>query len=566
MPVTADEPAPSAIHALADELVELMFAADPLAPALLGTDLTSEGVGDIGADAEQRYRERLSDVCERARAIAPDGLDGDDRVTRQVLLSQAQAHIDRIDSRVIEFTVSDFFVAPAVSLLTIMPMITVASTEHGRAHLARLASVPRYLEQAAQRHRDGIAAGLTPVAHLVDSAISHLGRYLELPVAEDPLARQAAPDAEFAAERERLLGEVVRPAFAAYRDVLIAEIREHGRAAERPGLTWLPGGDEIYAALVRTHTTTDRGPGELHDTGLSIIADLAEEYSEIGARVFGTGEVRAIFERLRTDLALRWGDAEELLGSARAAIARAEAVAPEWFGRVPPQPCVVEAVPEAEAPGGPPAYYLAPSTDGARPGTYFANTHQVTERFRHASEAVAFHEAVPGHHFQLSLALELTDLPLLRRIGDFTAYAEGWGLYAERLAHEMGLYSDDVALLGMLSLDSMRAGRLVVDTGLHAKGWSRQQAIDYLKENTPMPAVEIESEVDRYIAFPGQALAYMVGRLEIQRIRAAAQQRLGDRFELTGFHDLVLGGGALPLSVLDEVVTEWVRQKENGND
>jgi uncharacterized protein (DUF885 family) len=192
---------------------------------------------------------------------------------------------------------------------------------------------------------------------------------------------------------------------------------------------------------------------------------------------------------------------------------------------------------------------------------YYANTDQVTERFRHQAEATAFHEAVPGHHFQLSIALELPDMPLLRRIAEVNAYTEGWGLYTERLADEMGLYSDDVARLGMLTADSMRAGRLVVDTGLHAKGWSRARAVAYLSEHTPMAAVEIEAEVDRYIAFPGQALSYMVGRLEIQRIRTAAEAALGEKFDIRGFHDVVLGNGPLPLSVLAEVVEDWVAEQ-----
>lgn len=218
-------------------------------------------------------------------------------------------------------------------------------------------------------------------------------------------------------------------------------------------------------------------------------------------------------------------------------------------------------MPAADAPGAPTAYYMPPSLDGTRQGTYFANTHRVEERFRYQAEAIAFHEAVPGHHFQITLAQQLTDLPLLRRVAGFTAYSEGWGLYTERLADEMGLYSSDVARLGMLALDSMRAGRLVVDTGLHAHGWSRQRGVDYLRENTPLALVEIENEVDRYLAAPGQALAYMVGRLEILRIREEAERALGDRFDIRAFHDVLIGGGALPLSVLGEVVADWVRAR-----
>jgi uncharacterized protein (DUF885 family) len=545
------------VAALADEFVEAMFDAEPLSPALLGIESSREGLGDLSDQADQAYRDKLAGFVERARVLDPAALSGPDRVTRDVLITQAQGNIDLIDSRFVEFTITDIFVSPAVSLLTALPMISLVTPEQGVAQLGRLAAIPGYLEQSAQRLRDGVAAGRLPVAHLVRAAIAHLDRYLADPSA-DPLLRQPAPDEQFEQRRAELLRAVVRPAFAAYRDVLAAEIAPHGRPAEKPGLYWLPDGEQIYAKLARKHTTTDRTPDDLHRTGVEIIARLAEDYSELGFRVFGTRELAEIFGKLRSDPSLRWKSADELLDSARAAITRAEEAAPEWFGRIPPQQCVVEAIPADAAPGAPAAYYMLPSTDGARPGTYFANTHDATERFRHAAEATAFHEAVPGHHFQLSTALWLDDLPLLRRIGDFNAYIEGWGLYSERLADEMGLYSDDVALLGMLTLDSMRAGRLVVDTGLHALGWSRQQAVDYLVENTPMAQVEIESEVDRYIAYPGQALAYMVGRLEILRIREAAQKALGDRFDIKEFHDVVLGGGALPLSVLDAVVTEWV--------
>jgi uncharacterized protein (DUF885 family) len=547
----------TAVTELADEFVEALFAADPLTPALLGIRPAEPGLPDLSAEAEQAFRARLAEFAERARALDTGGLSAEDRVTREVLIATAEDRVAAIDTRMAEFTVTDIFVAPAATLLTVLPMATVTAGAAAEAQLGRLAAIPEYLRQAARRHAEGVTAGLMPVAHLVDAAIAHLDRYLAEPSA-DPLRRQPAPDEEFGRRRDELLADVVRPAFAEYRDFLATEVKPHGRPADRPGLSWLPGGEAAYARLARVHTTTDRTPAELHRTGLDVIGSLAAEYRELGLRVFGTDDLAAIFERLRTDPALRWSSGEELLDTARTAVARATAEAPNWFGRIPPQECLVEAVPEESAPGAPPAYYLQPAVDGSRPGIYFANTHEATERFRHAAESTAFHEAVPGHHFQLSVAIGLTELPLLRRIGMFTAYTEGWGLYSERLADEMGLYSDDIARLGMLTTDSMRAGRLVVDTGLHALGWSRQQAVDYLVENTPMAQVEIEAEIDRYIAWPGQALAYMVGRLEIQRIRAGAEQRLGSRFDVRAFHDLVLAGGALPLSALATVVDDWV--------
>ncbi|RJQ77987.1 DUF885 domain-containing protein [Amycolatopsis panacis] len=542
---------------LADEFVDGMFDFDPLYAAVSGLRPDAPGLGDPSAAAEAEQRRWLLAMRERAEAIDPAGLGATDRVTREVLLSTIAEWLDRIDTRTVEFSVSSLFTSPASGLLTMLPMVTVTAGASAEAHLGRLAAIPEYLRVCGQRHLAGIADGLLPVDRLVRGAVEHLDRYLAEPE-NDPLRRQPAPDEEFATRRDALLRDVVRPGFREYRDVLAAEVLPHGRPDERAGVSWLPGGAEIYARLARLHTTSDRTPQELHETGLAVIEGQIEQYRALGERVFGTRELPEIFERLRTDPKLRWASAEELLETARAAITRAAAEAPNWFGKIPQHPWIVVPVPEDSAPSAPPAYYLRPATDGSRPGTYFANTHQATERFRHTAEATAFHEAIPGHHFQLSAALDLTDLPLLRRINDFTAYAEGWGLYTERLADEMGLYSDDVSLLGMLTLESMRAGRLVVDTGMHALGWSRQQAVDYLIEHTPMAPVEIEAEIDRYLGFPGQALAYLVGRLEIQRLRAQAEARLGSRFDIRGFHDTVLSGGSLPLSVLDTVVSDWV--------
>ncbi|WP_410612931.1 DUF885 domain-containing protein [Amycolatopsis sp. lyj-109] len=547
----------TAVTELADEFVEALFAADPLTPALLGIRPAEPGLADLSAEAERAFRARLAAFLERARALAAEGLAAEDRVTREVLITTAENRLASIDSRMAEFTVTDLSIGPAAGLLMALPMTTVTAGDAAEAQLGRLAAVPEYLRQAARRHAEGMTAGLMPVAHLVDAAVAHLDRYLADPDA-DPLRRQPAPDEEFERRREELLADVVRPAFAEYRDFLVTEVKPHGRPADRPGVSWLPGGAETYTRLARMHTTTGLTPEELHRIGLDTIESLAVEYRELGLKVYGTDDLAEIFARLRTDPALRWRSADELLETARAAVARAAAEAPKWFGRIPEQQCTVEAVPAEVAPGAPAAYYLRAAADGSRPGIYFANTHEATERLRHMAETTAFHEAVPGHHFQLSIAQGLTELPLLRRIGMFNAYVEGWGLYSERLAAEMGLYSDDIARLGMLAGDSLRAGRLVVDTGLHALGWSRQQAVDYLLEHTPEARAEIESEVDRYIAWPGQALGYMVGRLEIQRARARASQRLGSRFDVRAFHDLVLAGGQLPLSVLASVVDEWV--------
>ncbi|HWC83704.1 MAG TPA: DUF885 domain-containing protein [Pseudonocardiaceae bacterium] len=554
------EPA-TTVTALADELVDVVLKQEPLYATLLGVDGAHDRLADLSAEAEQVYRVRYTDIVARAEAIDPAALPVADRVTRSVVIQQAQAKIAQLDTKLVEFTITDFFVAPAPTLLTVLPMIALPDAERAQAYLSRLAAVPDYLDGAAHRHRQGLSAGRLPVVHLVDAAIKHIDRYLADPQ-HDPLRTPVPPEgalADFTTRRDEVLADTVRPAFARYRDMLAAEVLPVARPSDRPGLHYLAEGAATYQAMIAVNTTTDRTPEDLHATGLAIIDSLAREYAEIGRRVFGTDDLQEIFRRLRTDPALRWDSGEELLAAARAAIERAEAAAPGWFGRLPGQRCQVRAVPDNEAPGAAAAYYMQPALDGSRPGVYFANTHRVTERFRQEAESTAFHEAVPGHHFQLTIALELTDLPLLRRIADVNAYIEGWGLYSERLADEMGLYSDDIARLGMLTADSMRAGRLVVDTGIHAKGWTRAQTIDYLRQNTPMSEVEIEAETDRYIASPGQALSYMVGRLELQRLRGVAERALGERFDIRAFHDLVLGNGPLPLSVLEEVVSEWVK-------
>ncbi|MGC7100480.1 DUF885 domain-containing protein [Amycolatopsis lurida] len=544
----------SAVDELAQEFLDLHFEHQPMTPLLLGLGIPEKQLPDFGAEAG--YRDRYVELGRRAEELTAE--TAEEAVTRLALIDFARSAVAKIDARLTDFSVSDMQVGPAQHLLLTLPVPSVADEAGARAHLDRLREVPEYLAAAITRHRAGFADGLRAPEFLVDAGIAGVERYLNAPE-DDPL--RLTPGVElpgYAEEQDRLLTEVVRPAFQGYRDFLVHELKPGARGDDQPGLCWQPDGKERYASLARVYTTTDRTPEELHTTGLEMIAKLAEEYRELGVRVFGTEELPEIFRRLREDPKLRWRDGEELLDAARAAIRRAAAVAPRWFGRIPEQVCEVTSIPESEAAGGTIAYYIEPALDGSRPGVYYANTHRAEERPRHTSEAIAFHEAIPGHHFQLCTALGLDHLPLVRRIMPVDSYLEGWGLYTERLADEMGLYSDDVSRLGMLTQDSMRAGRLVVDTGMHALGWSRQQAVDFLVEHTPMARLEIELEIDRYAGCPGQALAYMVGRLEIQRLRADAERSLGERFDIRAFHDVVLGAGIVPLPVLEHVVRTWV--------
>jgi uncharacterized protein (DUF885 family) len=541
------------VRALADELVAVLLDAFALDAAMLGVSRDPGRLDDLSASAAADQRARYVAIAARADAIPDTEAVGRDRITRALIKHEAATNIDLIDAAQLEFTVSDFFVSPAAGLLLGLPAIRIDTPELADAHLTRLAAVPEYLARAADRHRAGTEAGRPVVRRLAEAAIRQL-----TDAAADLLRREPADaTARFLARQEELISSAVRPAFAGYR-AAVADLLPDARSDERPGVCWLPDGEATYARLARVHTTTDRTARDMHATGLTIIEGLAEEYRELGSRVFGSTDLAEIFTHLREDEALRWESPEQVLDTARTALRRAEQAAPNWFGVLARQRCEVLPTPPSASSSAVPMYYLPPALDGSRPGRYYANTANVTQRSRTIAEATAFHEGVPGHHFQHAIAEEQADLPLLHKLTHANAYVEGWGLYTERLADEMGLYSDDVARLGVLVYDSMRAGRLVVDTGMHALGWSRARAVEYLRDNTPMTLSEIDTEIDRYIGYPGQALSYMVGRLAIQRLREQANTALGTRFDLRGFHDVVLGNGKLPLSILGTVVEEWI--------
>ncbi|WP_229694163.1 DUF885 domain-containing protein [Lentzea pudingi] len=503
---------------LADEMFQAMMDSSPLSAAMFGLPGWDDQLEDLSVESEQAMRARIAGILSRVET------SDEDPVTLAVIRQQGQAIIDRTDARLVEHTVAQGLAAPVNGLLMIATKVDVSQ---------RLDKFPRYIRQAGQRLRE---SDRRPLQRHVEAGVERVQAFLDSP---------AQPwEGDHSGE--------IRAAVAEFRDVL-ASI-EDGRGDEHAGLCWLPEGEENYRKLARNYTTTDRTPDELHRLGLDLIAGLREEYAEIGSRLWGTSDVPEIFRRLRTELL--WDNEDQMVESAVEAIARAQAEAPNWFGRMPKSECQVRLVDEAGRSTAPIAFYMPAAQDGSRPGIYWLNPLGATERSRTLSEATAFHEAVPGHHYQVSIAADM-DMHEMRRFAFIEAYLEGWGLYTERLADEMGLYSSDEQRLGMLGLDAMRASRLVVDTGIHAFGWSRQQAIDYLRENTVMAEPEIISEIDRYIEMPGQALAYMVGRLEILRIRAEAETKLGDRFDIRAFHDLVVGSGAVPLSTLDQIVTAW---------
>jgi uncharacterized protein (DUF885 family) len=561
--VTATADLDADLRALADEYWEAKLEASPLFATFLGDHRYDDRVDDLSAQAEQHLRATWSHLRDRAAAL--DGsFDESDQATRDLLIHELDDAIRSIDLRLAELA-SDQMEGVHADLLIMAGQLNAPEPEHATMAVERTRRYGTMLAQAADRFREGLAAGRTPARINVERSINQVEGYLSSPLESDPFANLAGPDGwdgldAWRRELTDIVRDAVRPAFAAYRDVLRGELLPVARPDDRPGLLHIAGGADVYRALIELHTGLPLTPDELHAVGMAEVTEtLPAEYAEIGRRQFGTTELSAIFGRMLGDLDLRYRDGDEIIAHATACLDAARAAMGDWFGITPQAPCVLTPVPgylEADAPA---AYYTPPAPDGSRPGEYHVNLHDPTGRGRAETASIAFHEAIPGHHLQLAIASERTDLPAFRRLSwGHTAFVEGWALYTERLADEMGLYESDLDRLGMLASDSWRACRLVVDTGLHALGWTRQQAIDFMVAHAPVSHEEIVVEVDRYIGMPGQALAYKVGQREILRLRADARAALGPAFDIKGFHDTVLGGATISLRVLQSRVASWV--------
>lgn len=558
----------AALAILADEYWDLEMETNPTSATLLGDHRFDDRIEDHSEEADQAHRDALGGLRARLDGIDAGALGPVERVTARLLGSDLADRIRRIDLRLVELS-SEQMDGPHIGYLISAPQLAAETPEQAEMLLARFGRIGDSLDSASDRWIAGADRGRTPARLCIDRSLRSIDGYLASPLDTDLFTRVQGPpgwsgEAAWRDALRAVVVESVRPAYQRVRDVLAERLLPVARPDDRAGLCWLDDGEELYAELVRLHTSLPITPQELHDIGRERLEELLPvEYATIGRSALGTDDVAEVHRRIRSDPELRFRSPAEIVELAETTVARATAAMGAWFGRLPQAACRVEPVPDVLADDAPAAYYFPPTQDGTRPGAYFVNRRNATEQSRVEAESIAFHEAIPGHHLQLAIATELDGLPAFRRLdGGSTAFVEGWGLYAERLADEMGLYSDDVARLGMLAGDSWRSGRLVVDTGLHAFGWSRQRARDHLYERAPVGVEELEAEIDRYVAIPGQAVSYATGQREIFRLRADAESRLGDRFDLPGFHDAVLGAGGVTLPVLREQVEEWVARRE----
>ncbi|HUK80287.1 MAG TPA: DUF885 domain-containing protein [Nitrososphaerales archaeon] len=549
---------------LAREYWEERMYNEPLVATGLGDRRFDDRLPDTSPEGRARARRQYEAIVRRCEAITESSLPVGDRLTRTCLLVDAGSVLDYSSCDLDDWVV-DPLQGPQVELMNVESYQPVRTVAEGHAMVKRLQAIGPYMDRHIANLRAGALGHRVAVRAAVEKAIDELKDLTSKPDSEWALLRPLAvkrdwteaESREFKKGMEVAVRESARPGFERYLEFLRSQLLPFARPQEKPGIMHIAGGADAYVKLIRVHTSLNRTPEEIHETGLREVARINREMQELGGKVFGINGLRDILKRLRTDTSLYFSSRDEVAAKAESALARANAAIPKWFGRLPKTPCEVVRMEEHEEKHSTIAYYRPPATDGSRPGRYYVNTSEPQTRPRYEAEALAYHESVPGHHLQIAIAQELEGIPEFRKNSGVTAFIEGWGLYAERLAEEMGLYSSDLDRIGILSYDAWRACRLVVDTGMHAMGWTREQAIDFMIENTALARNNIINEVDRYITWPGQALAYKTGQLEMIRLRREAEARLGKRFDVRKFHDALLGDGAVPLQALRQILENY---------
>ncbi|MES2209921.1 MAG: DUF885 domain-containing protein [Chloroflexota bacterium] len=551
---------PSAVDQLADVFWDRYLELSPLTATMTGDDLYDDRLPDPGPEGRARVRELAEWVRDAARAIPPDGLSVEERITRDMLAVVGDQIVEEDDLRLDTLQAVDQMSGPQTFLPQLAAIQRTDTPERLEAFEARLHAYPAYMAAHGELVREGLASGLTAPRIVAERTIAQLERMIATPPEASPVPVTLAHLAPSDRERiTRIIRDEVYPADAAFFETLTGDYRAATRTD--PGIWSAPRGDELYRTLIRHWTTLDIDPVEVHQIGRDTLASIEGERRVI-SRAAGFGDDTAAFRRsLAEDPTNIPGSRTELIDRALEDIDRANAAAASAFGRTPRASCRVLAVEEYKERDAPFAYYFPPTSDGSRPGTYYVNTYDLPSRLFSRLAATTYHEATPGHHFQIALEVENTSLGRFRRFGSRMvggAYVEGWGLYSERFADEIGLYRNEAERFGMLDAQAWRAGRLVVDTGMHALRWTREQSVAYLLDDVGLSSTDANIETDRYIAWPAQALTYMLGQREIARLRRELELRDGSNFDLRSFHDELLAHGSLALSTLARELPNWV--------
>lgn len=545
---------------LADRFWQWFLARNPMSATILGDERYDDRLSDPGPESRAEELAGLKGFLRDAKQIESLGLEQEDAITLDMIEVVCRVQLRLHELNAYHFEALDQMAGPQGLPGDLSRFQRVDTEERVDRLIRRLELFPDYLAKHRANMLDGIAAGRTASAVVVGRVIDQTRRAAATPAEESPILLAHPELDELTRERIRAaVQEWVMPALADH----VAALEGYAPYARVDEGVWaLPDGRDYYEAMILASTTLEETPQALHDYGRAQLDTIAAETREIAAEL-GFNDVASMRAALAADPANYAGSGAEIVQRATAQIARANAAAPRWFGRLPVASCEVRAVEPYQEKEAPPAFYFAPAPDGSRPGIYFVNTYQPDQRPLYRLATTTYHEATPGHHFQIALEGELTDQPDFRRFGarlTGAAYAEGWGLYSERLADEMGLFESAWERLGMLDAQAWRAARLVVDTGMHAFKWTRAQSVELLV-SIGLSQLEAETETDRYIAWPGQALAYMTGMREIMALRRRLEERDGDRFDIVAFHDQLLGHGTLPLATMTHVLPDWVKPR-----
>lgn len=576
-PVAAPK-ADTSINDLFDRYDEANLALSPLGKAYRGIRDADYGKwNDPSEEAEQRDFDLLQDTARQMREqYDVDALSSQDALSYRLFELTAARRASLHPFREYEFLFDHRRGAHTSIPAFLINIHRVSTITDAEAYVSRIEGIGPQLDALTSQARERADKGIMPPDWVYPYVIADLEALIAAgdnnAVLEDFDGKLAplTPDLPASTEAENseviALLQMAREAWnssarPAYQRLLEEMRRQQAMAPTDDGIWRLPNGEEYYAALLQSYTTTDLTADEIHDIGLREVARIHSEMRAIMAKVGFEGSLQDFFEFTRTDDQFYYTTREEYLADAQAALDRITEKLPEYFGVLPKAPMIIKPVEAFREKSAGKAFYQSPSADGSRPGTYYVNLYNLRDMSKNELEALAYHEGLPGHHLQRALQTELGELPPFRRFGGWTAYTEGWGLYSEELGKDMGFYTDPYSDFGRLGMELWRACRLVVDTGIHSKRWSREEAIQYLKDNTPNPEGDIVRAIERYITTPGQATAYMIGKLKIMELREMAREELGSEFDIREFHDVVLTSGPVPLSILEENVVSWVEGK-----
>jgi uncharacterized protein (DUF885 family) len=555
----------SALHALLRDYWEWRLREFPEQATWLGDGRHNERLTDLSPEAIERRKQFTRRTLERARAIDGSRLTGQDALSHELFVWELQLAVDG-QAYPTEVLMLDQLDGPQIGLAQLVSATPFRTRADYDDYLARLGAIPRYFDQVTALLRRGIELGwVQPNGPLRGVPDQIQGQLVGDPTKSPFYAPfERIPDAVPAGDRERLrsaardvIANSVFPTFTRFRDFVRDTYLPAGNRAI--GASTLPNGAAYYRYAARQSTTTALSPDEIHRIGLAEVARIRAQMDTVMRRSGFTGSFQEFLTFLRSDPRFYYKSADELVTAYRDISKRADAGLPALFAELPRNSYGVRPFPDYEAPSQTTARYYQGAADGSRPGWFMVNTYRLDMRPKYEMEALTLHEAVPGHHLQIARAQELRGLPDFRRNAGYTAFVEGWGLYAESLGAAMpGFYADPYSKFGQLTYEMWRACRLVVDTGMHHLGWSRQRAIDFMKENTAKSEQDVVVEIDRYIVWPGQALAYKIGELKIKELRARAERELGARFDVRKFHNALLDNGPLPLDVLGREIDRWI--------